>query len=325
MFVEEIQLQYKEKYQKRAKRKFLNAPLMNHLIALDSPLKKAYWTTVYCSSMVRNQDGKSSTRYCKRPWCKICNPIRVAVRLNNYKEQLEGMGDLLITTLTIPNVEGGKIRKSIQNFRKVFRQYRDSYRKREGKDFRGVYNFEITYNATRQSYHPHIHIIHELIPIHQKDIEDKKLKGQDEFYNDLILYWLKKVPEARMVAQDTRLCTDLIEGFKYATKSIFTVRIDGKKVPVIPVRELDQMYQELKGVRLFQPFGIRRISDEVEEKQMEELTAYETDKPDGVYRWAGYDWFNIYDNNIALCDYIPDEKTVRHYEIIDRNIYYNSG
>ena len=296
--------------QKRAKRKFINNPVLIHLIDLNSPLKDKYLSSLSCSSLVKQQaDNKITSKYCKRPWCTICAPIRTAVRINNYSKCLSELKDLQLTTLTIPNVPDYEIKSSVQHFRKIFKQFRDSFNKKTGLVFKGVYNFEITYNAKTTLFHPHIHIIHEgleVLNIQQRDGTIKKT-------NSLINYWLKNEKTAKIVAQDSRPCTDLIEGFKYTSKSVYSKRIDGKKEIVVPVKQLDKMYQQLVGVRCFQPFGIKAQSVEQEDKQMDNLTAYELQKPVGSYLWKHHDWFMHHlvdiDTGEILQDYEVRENT----------------
>lgn len=281
-------MQFKEKLKKRAKRKYINTPVLNHLIGLNSPLKAKYTLSHSCSSAIEQKDGKLISRYCKRMWCTICAPIRTAVRLNNYKNQLENLENLQLTTLTIPNVPFHKIKHTIKTFRSTFRQFRDTYNKSTGTVFKGVYNFEVTFNNTTKLFHPHIHIIHEgleVIPTNYYRKDKSKF-----ITNDLINYWVSHQPTCKLKAQDTRPCTDLIEGFKYSSKSVFFIKKDNERKYIIPVVELDQLYQQLKSVRCFQPFGIAIVSKN-EDQQLEELTAYETDLPDGVYLWDKHDWY----------------------------------
>lgn len=327
--------------QKRAKRKFINNPVLLHLIGLNSPLKDKYLSSLSCSSLVKQQsDNKITSKYCKRPWCTICAPIRTAIRINNYSKCLSELSNLQLTTLTLPNVPVCEIKKSIQHFRKVFKQFRDSFNKRTGLVFKGVYNFEITYNATTSFAHPHIHIIHEgleVVNILQKD-------GSQKQTNILIDYWLKNEKTSKLVAQDTRPCTDLIEGFKYTSKSVYSKRIDGKKQIVIPVVFLDKMYQQLVGVRCFQPFGIKAQTEANEDKQMDNLTAYELQKPVGSYIWKRHDWYmhhlididtgeilhdyEVRENTtviqIALSDYNPSTQVEKLYEKLTLNKNYHN-
>lgn len=314
-----------EHLKKRARRKYLSTPVKEQLALLDSPLKEKYQSSLLCSSSIIVSDGKMKTRYCKRPWCTICAPIRTAVRINSYKKPLEELGDLLLTTLTIPNVPGYKINSSFQLFRKIFKQYRNT-RAKQGLEFRGVYNFETTYNPTTQLFHPHIHIIHECIPIEDKLYHERNRSKGEQFKNELIEYFLKKTEHLKTSCkgQDTRLCTDLIEGFKYTAKSVYTKKINGKHQPFIPVDKLDIIYQQIQGLRCFNSFGIKKVSEEEIEKEIDNLDSYETEMPDGLYSWQNNDWQNKCDATLKLSGYVPTEKQKQYFIKIQNNIHYKN-
>lgn len=316
---------------KRAGRKYRNTPIIKHLTALDSPMKKRYQSTISCSSSIKAHEGKTTTRYCKRPWCAICNPIRTAVRLNNYKEQLEEVRNekgLQLTTLTIPNVAGQDIRETFEFFVKVFRQFRNSWQKTYRKAFRGVYNLECTHNYKKYNYHPHIHILHESLETETEtyeviDYETGEVITETKQVNALVKYWLKHCTKALLRGQDTRECTELIEAFKYSNKSVFKVKIDGKKQGFIPVEELDVLYQQIAGMRLFNAFGIKKKNEEkTEEEEMEELEAYEVEKPDGIYLWRDTDWRLQQRDDIVLSGFVPNKKQINIYEKLSKNQYY---
>ena len=331
------QTQDSKKLQKKAKRKRLNIPVINHLVALNSPLKSKYQSTFYCSASIKTFEGKTSSRYCKRPWCNICNPIRVAIRLNAYQEQLNKIMQelgLAMTTLTLPNCSASFIKPSFERFRSVFRQFRNTLKK-QGIEFKGVYNLECSIRPNLESgkrFHPHIHIIHNSIECWV--VKGKEWKAQVKggvstgcnlkWSNILIEYWLKHNPQADRGGQDTRKCTSLIEGFKYTNKSIFKIRINGKSKLVVPVSDLDTIYNAIVGMRLFQPFGIRKtITDE--DKEFERLESYNVEtKPDGIYKWLKHDWFHKVDST-PLSDYIPTEKDNELYEQLTKNTHYKKA
>lgn len=310
-----MQDQDKEKLCKRAKRKYINTPVLTHLINLNSPLKSKYISSLACSSLILQKDGKLQSHFCKRMWCSICSPIKTAIRLNNYSPLLLPLVNLQMTTLTIPNVPYHRIKESVQYFRKVFRQFRDTEKKRTGSDMKGVYNFEVTYNNTTKLFHPHIHIIHEgleSIPTGYFYPASSESPGIAQLHNSLIKYWLLKEKTSRGVAQDTRPCTDLIEGFKYQSKSVFYIKKNNQRLYIIPAKELDQLYTQLAGVRCFQPFGIKMAKVIDEDKEMDKLTAYESDKPEGSYLWDKCDWFleQMIDNETGeILNYYQEKNT----------------
>lgn len=284
---------------------------------LNSPLQTKYNDSLKCSSSIKvNADGKTITRYCKRTWCAICAPIRTAIRLNNYSIPLKALNDLQFTTLTISNVKPDEIRKTISLFRNIFRQFRNTYKKSTGYTFKGVYNFEVTYNYLTKLYHPHIHITHEHIPTF-----DHPSTGN--LCNDLIIYWLNHTTgKTSPIAQDTRPCTDLIEGFKYQSKSVFKLKVKGENHAFIPVLELDTIFQQIEGVRCFQPFGIEKTTTLNEDDEFEKLESMTVEKPAGIYLFNKYDWHLSTDFSITLSDYIPDKKTMKYHKKLTLNEHY---
>lgn len=117
----------------------------------------------------------------------------------------------------------------------------------------------------------------------------------------------------------------MIEGFKYQSLSIYKIKINGYKEPVIPVRELDAIYQAIAGKRCFQPFGIHKIPEEVEEEQMDELQSQETDKPDGMYHWQGLDWEHRSLPGVLLTGFIPNKDMLTNYEKLLKNAHYTDS
>ena len=306
-----------EALKKRAKRKYINAPLIEHLSLLKSPLQNKYIDTLKCSSSIKvTPEGKTVTRYCKRTWCGICAPIRTAIRINNYSKALNELHELQFTTLTIANVKFNEIKKTISLFRTIFKQFRNTYKKATGIVFKGVYNFEVTYNYKTKLYHPHIHITHEYL-----DTFIDPLTGYTQ--NDLISYWLTHTPgQTTAKAQDTRECSNLIEGFKYQSKSVFKLKVKGQFHAFIPVVELDAIFQQIEGVRCFQPFGIKKITTLSEDQEFQQLESMSIDKPSGIYLFKQFDWHLFGDDSVTLSDYIPCKKTIRYHKNLTTNEHY---
>lgn len=359
-----------QSFAKRAKRKYINTPIVKHLAALDSPLHKAYVSTFQCSSAILVSDGKSQSRYCKRPWCVVCNSIKTAIRINNNQErldQLKAVAGLYMTTLTLPNCDGNQIAESLNLFRQHFTQFRNTYKKTRGLKLQGTYAFEITYNPRTGKYHPHIHILHQSLPLEVLNLGETLIRKEYanccKFYyvsniryiNPIIQYWLKKVPTCSVLAQHTVECTNIIEAFKYCAKGISTVKtqdpVTGKmiKEPVIHVQELDTIYQAIKGMRMFQPFGfpkLENIIDENDDNEMDKLSAQATNSPDAVYLWKVHEWYAVeakqdiidletgewqgvtiakLSSPLPLSGFVPKRNLRNKYEKFETNQYYQSN
>jgi hypothetical protein len=240
----------KKTLKKRARRKYLGSHLALKLVDAakgneEGDRAKSYWGTFHCASVLHvSESGKVSGKYCKQRWCPVCNAIRTAKLINQYKPHFQDWEDPQFVTLTIPNVCQGDLRDSIEAMQTNFRKVKDSLNrtaKRNGRTkLKGVRKLECTFNLVRNDYHPHYHFL----------IEGKVNSNQ------LVNRWLKAYPTANRKAQDVRPADDrsLIELFKYFTKLV-TTGPNGKRV--IYADALDVVFNAVTGIRTFQPFGFK--------------------------------------------------------------------
>lgn len=267
---------------KRAKAKYLTNAYTIQLAGLKSPLQKSYNNTVFgCSNLLIQSGNIIKGGYCGNRWCIVCNRIRTAKLINGYKEPLKKLKDKQFVTLTIPNVDRRILRLTIKNMIHEFQNIRKYFHKNKIK-FIGVRKFECTYNPKRNDYHPHFHLI-----VEGKDVAEK-----------LVYEWLKRYTKAKREAQDIKPCNDgsLMELFKYFTKFI-----SDKK---IYVRALDNVFVAIRGLRVYQPFGIRKVNEEIKEIQtqiIEDLV-----KAEKLWVWKENDWIDEQTGE-CLTGYTPDD------------------
>ena len=150
---------------------------------------------------------------------------------------------------------------------------------------------EVTFNESRQDYHPHFHCI---------------IDGCKESFA-LVSDWIKRHPEqATYKGQDIRFAdrNTTTELFKYFTKLL-------TKNGQFLAPEMDIAFRAMKSKRVFQPFGgIKKQSEEVE---LNDTTLVDW-KPEAVEIWqrqeAGKftDWFNA--NGEALSEIELPERTI---------------
>lgn len=272
---------------KRAKAKFSQDPLIDELQKLDSPLKEKYNDSHFCASVLHKKGNKLVSRYCKHRWCKICNRNRTGKLINAYSESINAIKDKQFVTLTIPNVIGDLLRKSIQGMIKTIQKIQDKRRKLKLPLFRAIRKLECTYNVECNNYHPHFHFI---------------IDGEDNG-NQLIQEWLKYYPDSNIKGQDIRQAKEPLELFKYFTKLTSNTGkkyINGSKLIdewAFP-EALDVIFQSIQKIRIIQPMGgIKYVSDEIEELQAEEMDETLIDKGDSndyFFIWSGENWFNPY-------------------------------
>jgi hypothetical protein len=274
-----------ERLKKRARAKWFTQSYLQHLINLDSPLKKSYINTVFCCHQLHQKDGKITSRYCNNRWCVVCNRIRIAKAINGYLPELRKLEDPQFVTLTIPNVRKSDLRSAISAMIRSWRLLYQ-YLNKQKVQLRGVRKIECTYNPDEDSYHPHFHLI---------------VAGRENA--EMILQeWLRRWPKAKRIAQDIRPADDgsMIELFKYFTKVIT------KQQMYVPA--LDIIFRAMVGHRVFQPYGITRVTEEVEQLQAEVIEGIEPGET--FWEWLDWDWIDTATGKM-LTGYVPDEKLKR--------------
>jgi hypothetical protein len=267
------------KLKKRARSKYMTNSYTVQLAKLKSPLQKSYNNTIYgCSSTLIQDDNKITTSYCGNRWCLVCNRIRTAKMINAYMPVFEEMKDKVFLTLTIPNVKGDFLREAIKNMTKTFRLIQ-KYTKAKG-----LRKLECTYNPIRNDYHPHFHFVLE----------------NDSQAQEILLEWLKRYPNSNKAAQDVRKCTDssVYELFKYFTKIIVSDKC-------IYIKNLDVIFQAMRNLRVYQPFGgIKKVSEDIDEIEAEEYE--DLSKNNKIWQWFEKDWVDT-ETGETLTGYEPDE------------------
>ena len=239
-------------------------------------LEKSYRNTVYCSYVqLRTDEDKIKSTYCKNRWCYTCNRIRTAQWINGYLPELEKLKDPYFVTLTLPTVDRNDLKAQIDRmqdtWRKIYRKaQRVSYNRLNGT-FKGIRKAECTIRPN-DKYHFHYHII-------------LSGKGPAEW---LINEWLQHFPEANQDAQDYRKADEnsFKELFKYFTK------LTSKTNKTVDYKRLNVIFEELRGRRVYQPFGgIKAIDEEDFEELAPDIEV--KNRFDRIYRWVDDDWYGL--------------------------------
>jgi hypothetical protein len=264
--------------EKRSRAKWSQGYLIEALINLKSPLEKKYLETKNCSGMLFKSGNKITSRYCGRRWCKICCKISTGKLLNGYTPILEKLPDLQLLTLTVPNVPGKELAVKIREMLNACRIIQETRRKAKAPKIIGIRKLECTYNVKENNYHPHFHFI----------------ISTEARAKEFLEAWLKLFPEASMLGQDLRPCTKYKELFKYFTK--FTSKsgkdTTGKSQEIHFPQALDQIFTAIEGIRIIQPFGIKKVSEEVEPEQAIEDSEF-LQYSEGTYYWNKNFWINL--------------------------------
>ena len=279
---------------RRAKAKFLSNAINFPLIDLDSPLKKSYWRTWHCTSVLLQEGQKITSQYCNNRGCIVCSRIRTAKMIHKYHPVImEEIQDRQFVTLTIPNVGAQKLSKTIEDMILNFQRIKHKMYVRDQVKIKGIRKLEVTYNPTRKDFHPHFHLV---------------IEGKDQA--ELLLHeWLIRYPDAKEYAQDVRPADSdsVIELLKYTAKLVNKndyKRLDGGRIEIgIHAKALDTIFQALYRKRTYQGFGIKaRLNEDISELESE---VYEDILSDiDVWTWDqdNSDWISTYGEMLTGCD-----------------------
>jgi DNA-damage-inducible protein D len=261
---------------KRARAKTFTAPLSVKLASLNSDLKKSYWNSYYCNDSLTQEGNKITGKYCNNRWCSVCNRIRTAKLIQGYNVPLSELEDKQFVTLTLPNCEGIELRKTIDFMLKTVKTIQDvikmrHHRGKQDWQLVGIRKLECTFNHKTSTYHPHFHFLIE------GEVAAKELVNE----------WLKRVPGTSNKAQDVRKADKGVETelFKYFSK-IITKTEKGFTTFVEP---LDVIFTAMRGLRVFQPIGLKKdVSEDIEDIITEEISGIEEKFVD--WKWFKHDW-----------------------------------
>lgn len=279
---------------RRAKAKFITNGLILPLIDLGSDLQKSYWRTWHCTSNLLQDGQKLTAQYCNNRWCIVCNRIRTAKMIEKYYPVIKSeLPDLHFVSLTIPNVPGDNLRKTIEDIILNFQRIKHKLLVRDHVKIKGIRKIEITYNPGRDDFHPHLHFL---------------MEGKDQA-ELLKKEWLVRYPEALNFLQDVIKANDgsIIELLKYTAKLVskndYTRTEDGKIQIQIQAKALDTIFTALRNKRTYQGFGIRlSMNEDVDELKSE---VYE-EILDGIDTWSwdqdSSDWISTYGELLTGCD-----------------------
>lgn len=270
----------KESFKKRARAKYFTNGVVNRLRLLkDSPLHQSYLNTYFCSSTLTQEGNKLSSKYCNNRWCTVCNRMRTAKLIRGYEDPLKALKDPWFLTLTIPNVHEAPLKLAIatmvSNFQGIVKHVR-KYKKLDVKLIRklestvNIGNYDqvarlkedlcgddrnsahIIEDSALAPYHPHFHVL---------------VDGY-QVANQILQEWMKRYPDASRKGQDLRPADagSIKELFKYFTKMVTKNKKTGK-TSLYPAKAMDVIFQAMVGRRVFQPVGIRKVAEDIEDLQ----------------------------------------------------------
>ncbi|WP_152269641.1 protein rep [Agriterribacter humi] len=280
----------------KAKRKLVTQKMIFSLLDVakkngSKDRVKGYYNTFHCQNKIDTANGRSYGKYCKNRFCTLCAAIRKAQIINKYLPELQKWKAPYFVTITAKSVHAKSLKKRMQDMNRGLRILTSKYRKRaiRGTNIKliGIKSLECNFNPRDKTYNPHLHII-----VKTKDMADILVKE-----------WLQLcTPKfARSFGQKIIKIKDLekqlIETIKYGSK-VFTepdVRKKGKKkegsadIRNIYVVALDNIFEAMKGLRIFDRFGFNLPPNLLKNEAHSTLV---TDFKEWVYDIKTFDWRN---------------------------------
>lgn len=246
--------------QNRLFRLHMNREIVSKLAEPPGRLKTRYTRTSSCSGFLRAENGALTGRYCRCRWCYICKPIRVANLMNGYIPQLQKLGKLYFLTLTTKKPTWDEYPERVDVMHDLIKTIRQDVRYHHGQKFLGLRKFETTYSASDYTFHPHFHLLLD-------NLEAAQLFRK---------LWLNRTRlrgiYTEAIAQDLREFSkdSYYEMFKYMSKDVSKESGFGPSgnlsKSVIDISMINHIWETLtfpKVRRIFQPYGIRKIPEDI--------------------------------------------------------------
>lgn len=276
---------------------------LSQIVLENKKTQKAFWNMFYCASTLERNGGKITARYCKNRLCLVCNSIRQAQSMNQYKSTLDSwQGDSYMVTLTKPTVKAEDLKDTIHflldNFTTIRLRMKQQHKRGQRDKFIGIRKLECTYNPITNLYHPHFHII---------------VKGKKNA-EDLKDYWLKSVKKfgANSKGQNIKKCDGNVskELFKYITKVVASTSKTNTKGLIYPVALL-QVYKAIRGKYTFRNFGftLPKVEEVKNAEVLEAPLVEDGETTTEIYEWSQKkgDWIST-DTNRQLAFFTDSKK-----------------
>lgn len=255
--------------------------LAGHIIARTlqkinpfSPLDKAYSNTQKCASFViKTNENKFTSKYCKNRFCPLCSSILAAKLVETFVPEIDQFNECVLLTLTMKTVDKQGLKARIDLMNKVWARIRmrKEVRRRIKDRVKGIIKLEVTIRPGGM-FHPHFHLLlndrstAELISRLWVEEADKLgLWGNKP-------YLIEGQDIVTMTANNVATSKRVLEVFKYVTKLAIAFSKEGEK---IDYKSLDHIYACLSGRRIFRSFGKwqKERKDELSDSDIEAVEA----------------------------------------------------
>lgn len=207
--------------------------------------------------------------FCKQRLCSGCawrSAVKSAQCISAIAQKLADDGlAMLYVTLTVPNVPGPELRKTVQHLGRSWIRLVKRSRYQLWRD--GVRKVEITYNEKSDTYHPHMHMV---IFVPTGYFAGRNYVSRNRLLQD----WREVTGQPEITQVDIRRCRDLgatnaiLEVAKYAAKASDYTHSE---------EVLDTFYAALHHTRMLTYFGqCRVLRDEYEEGKLAKYEELDT-------------------------------------------------
>lgn len=245
--------------ERKIKGKLITNNLVFKLLAAvpESKLRKSYLNSLQCQSRLIQVGNRIATTYCNARWCANCNRIRTAKLINGYSDELKLFRQPYFVTLTVPNCYPNELRSTFQAMQRAYTAITRQLKSECKHRFKAFKKVECTVNSSRRAMnlpemHPHYHI---LIESHEAAYLLRKK-------------WLQWFSDAKESAQDIQPARDNYdkELFKYFAKMAAS---SGSEIDTIDVAALDEVFTAMRGLRVYQASGFKKISEDLNPYNLE--------------------------------------------------------
>lgn len=178
---------------------------------------------------------------CKSRVCPRCGRLRILELRSKLLDRIQTYDDPRFVTLTI-SPGNQPLRAQIKHLAASFRRLRQTKRWQR-KSRRGIYIVEITYNAAKQLWHPHLHVVVDGDYYDQAQLSDDWSRASGG----------SPIVDIRRISKRSDIAQYLTQ---YLAKSQAPANL---KRP-----QLAEWAMSLKGLRMVQPFGAHDRADPID-------------------------------------------------------------
>lgn len=223
----------------------------------------------------------NKSNFCKNRFCPLCawrkakkDSLKISILLKYIQEELGH--EFIFLTLTAPNISGSDLSDEIKKYNENFKKL--TKRKEVLKITKGyVRKLEVTYNAERDDYHPHFHVMIAVNKSYFKSRDYIKKKQWLELWKECMND--SSITQVDVRKMDTSDSNAIAEIAKYGAKD--ADYLQSQKV-------FDVFYKALKGKQLITYSGV--FKDALKLFKNGELDEYkEIDLTEYIYMLE-YNW-----------------------------------